>query len=79
MVQVKRFMPFLEGNRQCIGMSLAKLNYTTAVTLLLSHFSFRLADDVSACHPPSIPPTVALCCDDETLSNLSKGWGSPLL
>lgn len=47
-VQVKRFMPFLEGNRQCIGMSLAKLNYTTAVAVLLSHFSFRLADDVSA-------------------------------
>ena len=46
-VQVKRFMPFLEGNRQCIGMSLAKLNYTTAVALLLSHFTFRLADDVS--------------------------------
>ncbi len=45
--QVKRFMPFLEGNRQCIGMSLAKLNYTTAVALLLSHFTFRLADDVS--------------------------------
>lgn len=39
-------MPFLEGNRQCIGMSLAKLNLTTAVALLLSHFSFRLADDV---------------------------------
>lgn len=46
-LQVKRFMPFLEGNRQCIGMSLAKLNYTTAVALLLSHFTFRLADDVS--------------------------------
>ncbi len=44
--QVKRFMPFLEGNRQCIGMSLAKLNTTTAAALLLSHFTFRLADDV---------------------------------
>ncbi|CAL8464901.1 g4436 [Coccomyxa elongata] len=44
--KVKRFMPFLEGNRQCIGMSLAKLNYTTAVALLLSHFTFRLADDM---------------------------------
>lgn len=56
--QVKRFMPFLEGNRQCIGMSLAKLNYTTAVAMLLSHFTFRLADDVSA-HSlpvPHVPP-----------------------
>jgi fatty acid synthase len=46
-MQVKRFMPFLEGNRQCIGMPLAKLNLTTAVAVLLSHFSFRLADNVS--------------------------------
>ena len=52
--QVKRFMPFLEGNRQCIGMSLAKLNTTTATALLLSHFTFRLADDVNP-NPPSTP------------------------
>ena len=44
--QVKRFMPFLEGSRQCIGMSLARLNSGTALAALLSHFSFRLAADV---------------------------------
>ncbi len=47
-MQVKRFLPFLSGNRSCIGMSLAQLNYTTAAATLLSRFSFRLADDVSA-------------------------------
>ncbi len=47
-MQVKRFLPFLSGNRSCIGMSLAQLNYTIAVATLLSRFSFRLADDVSA-------------------------------
>ena len=46
-MQVKRFLPFLSGNRSCIGMSLAQLNYTIAVATLLSRFSFRLADDVS--------------------------------
>ena len=59
-VQVKRFMPFLEGNRQCIGMSLAKLNYMTVVALLLSHFRFRLADDVRKA--PSLPHCPAVAC-----------------
>ena len=44
---MKRFLPFLSGSRSCIGMSLAQLNYTTAVASLLSRFSFRLAEDVS--------------------------------
>ena len=47
-MQVKRFLPFLSGNRSCIGMSLAQLNYTTAAATLLARFSFRLAEDVSA-------------------------------
>ena len=52
-VQVKRFLPFLAGSRSCIGMELAKLNYTTAVASLLSRFSFRLSEDVSTlCMPP---------------------------
>lgn len=52
-MQVKRFLPFLAGNRSCIGMKLAKLNYTTAVASLLSRFSFRLSEDVSTlCMPP---------------------------
>ncbi|EIE22263.1 cytochrome P450 [Coccomyxa subellipsoidea C-169] len=40
----KKYMPFGEGMRACVGQSLAKMNYTAATALLLSHFSFRLAD-----------------------------------
>ncbi len=39
-------MPFLEGNRQCVGMALARVNYTAALASLLSRFSFRLADEM---------------------------------
>jgi cytochrome P450 len=39
-------MPFLEGNRQCVGMALARVNYTATLATLLSRFSFRLADDM---------------------------------
>lgn len=42
----KKFMPFGEGMRGCVGQSLAKMNYTAATALLLSHFTFRLADRV---------------------------------
>jgi len=53
-VQVKRFLPFLAGNRSCIGMSLAQLNYTIAVASLLAKFSFRLSEDVSVPCTPSM-------------------------
>ena len=44
-MQVRRYLPFSGGNRACVGMELARLNYTVALALLLSHFSFRLADE----------------------------------
>jgi cytochrome P450 len=44
--QVKRFIPYGEGSRQCIGMGLAKVNVAGSLATLLSHFSFRLADEV---------------------------------
>jgi fatty acid synthase len=43
----RRYLPFGDGVRSCIGLSLAKMNYTATVALLLSHFTFRLADRVS--------------------------------
>ena len=54
-MQVKRFLPFLSGNRSCIGMSLAQINYTIAVATLLARFSFRLSEDVSSAahHTPN--------------------------
>eukprot|EP00884_Botryococcus_braunii_P016359 jgi/Botrbrau1/3406/Bobra.0337s0042.1 len=44
--QVKRYLPFSEGARSCAGMSLAKVNLAACLASLLSHFSFRLADEM---------------------------------
>ena len=41
-----RFLPFLTGARDCVGQSLAKMNNTATLALLLSAFSFRLAEEV---------------------------------
>ena len=49
-VRGRRYLPFGDGMRSCVGQSLAKMNYTATLALLLSHFSFRLADRVSLCH-----------------------------
>ena len=48
-VRGRRYLPFGDGVRSCVGQSLAKMNYTATLALVLSHFSFRLADRVSAC------------------------------
>ena len=42
----RRFLPFSAGARDCVGQSLAKMNYTATLALLLSSFSFRLAEEV---------------------------------
>ncbi|KAK9837127.1 hypothetical protein WJX81_004899 [Elliptochloris bilobata] len=44
--RARRFMPFLEGSRQCVGMSLARMTTATTVAALLSCFTFRLSDDM---------------------------------
>ena len=45
--QPKRYIPFAEGPRNCVGQSLAKVSLVATMALLLSRFSFKLADDVS--------------------------------
>lgn len=44
----KRFFPFSQGPRNCVGRGLAHMNYTTTIAKLFSHFTFRLADEVRA-------------------------------
>lgn len=45
----KRYMPFAEeGPRSCIGKTLAQTTLPLTLAILLSHFSFKLADQV---HP----------------------------
>jgi cytochrome P450 len=45
-VQVRRFHPFGDGIRSCIGQSLARMNMPTAVALLVSAFRFEMDDSV---------------------------------
>lgn len=42
----KRFFPFSQGQRNCVGRGLAQMNYAATVARLYSHFTFKLADDV---------------------------------
>lgn len=42
----KRYFPFAEGPRNCVGQSLAKVSLVATAAVLLSNFSFRLADQV---------------------------------
>lgn len=44
--KVKRFYPFSSGSRDCAGQSLARMNYTATVTMLVACFSFKLAKEV---------------------------------
>lgn len=49
---VRRWLPFSMGTRDCIGQSLARMNYLTTVAMLIARFEFRLHDRVSA---PGMP------------------------
>lgn len=44
--KVKRFFPFSEGRRDCIGQALAKTNYTAVLASLLGRFHFEMAPEV---------------------------------
>ena len=45
----KRYFPFAEGPRNCVGQSLAKVSLVATMATLLQHFHFCLADEVNAC------------------------------
>ncbi|CAL8464666.1 g4201 [Coccomyxa elongata] len=42
----KRYFPFAEGPRNCVGQNLAKVSLTATIATLMQHFSFRLADEM---------------------------------
>ncbi len=44
---VRRFIPFGDGQRNCVGQTLARLNLTTAIAQLYGSFTFRLASEVT--------------------------------
>ena len=43
----KRYFPFAEGPRSCVGQSLAKVSLVATMATLMQHFHFCLADEVS--------------------------------
>ncbi|KAK9916023.1 hypothetical protein WJX75_007417 [Coccomyxa subellipsoidea] len=45
---VKRFIPFGEGARNCVGQTLARINLTTALAQLYGSFTFRLASEMGS-------------------------------
>ena len=45
----KRYFPFAEGPRSCVGQSLAKVSLVATMATLMQHFQFCLADEVSCC------------------------------
>jgi hypothetical protein len=47
--QGKRWFPFSDGPRNCVGQALAKMNMAATFAQLYSHFSFQLADEVCLC------------------------------
>lgn len=51
----KRWFPFAEGPRNCVGKSLAQITLPATLAILLSRFSFRLADEVQPLLKPSRP------------------------
>jgi cytochrome P450 len=47
----KRYFPFGEGPRNCVGQSLAKVSLVATAATLLQHFTFKLADEVTSYSP----------------------------
>ena len=45
-VQVRRYMPWAAGSRNCLGMPQAQVTMQATLATLLSRFSFRLAERV---------------------------------
>ncbi len=43
----KRYFPFAEGPRNCVGQNLAKVSLLGTMATLMQHFTFRLAEEVS--------------------------------
>ena len=46
--QGKRWFPFSDGPRNCVGQALAKLNMAATFAQLYSHYSFQLAEEVTS-------------------------------
>ena len=57
----KRFIPFSFGARDCVGRSLATINYKMLLAVLLGNFRFCLAEEVTPRRSPSRMTHVLKC------------------
>ena len=48
-MQVRRFNPFGQGLRNCLGQQLARMNVPTAVAMFVSNFKLELTPEVMLC------------------------------
>lgn len=62
--RTKRWFPFSEGPRSCVGQTLANMNVTGTLATLLAHYHFRLADQV-------MPGSIDICTIADGASNPS--------
>ena len=81
----KRYFPFAEGPRNCVGQSLAKVSLVATMATLLQHFSFRLADEVGSAARLNESGQLATgtthlmlqaCECDDSLSPVRCRWGA---
>lgn len=77
--QAKRFTPFGNGIRNCVGMQLSKMNIPTAVAMIVSQFKLALSPEVScmlvpgswpAMHPALAEATGFATCGEPVLRTL---------
>lgn len=60
----KRYFPFAEGPRNCVGQNLAKVSLVATAATLLSSLSFRLADEVQVLYCQAgwfFQPDIGIC------------------
>ncbi len=61
--RVKRYIPFSDGRRDCVGQALGRLNYTSTLARLLGNFHFELAPEVLSC-TAAFPLLVRASCTE---------------
>ena len=60
--RAKRYFPFAEGARDCLGRNLAAVSMATTLATLLGRLSFRLADQVRPAFAFSTGPNSWVSC-----------------
>ena len=60
MLQVRRYMPYGSGSRECLGMPQARVTMLATLAVMLSRFSFRTTAKVTHVVFGLMPQSVSL-------------------